>query len=685
MRGAGAMARSGWGCGWLGVAASVALVAVMTPAAQASRFAYVGDAGSFSVVPFAIGAGGQLAALTPAPMTANADPLTLAATPDGRYVYATDDSNNEVAEFAVNADGTLTPLGSVAIANGSPSDVAVSPDGRSVYVASSDVYQFTVGADGRLSPKPVPSVADANNAYSVIVSPDGRHAYAANDFNGTIAQYDIAPDGSLTPMATPEVSAGGDTNIIYLTMAPDGRSIYGVINTLPAQVAQLTVGADGMLTPKSPATVATGTTPWGAAVSPDGRSVWVATNNGVWQYDIGADGTLAAKSPATVASATGGYMIWPTADGASVYAPDRGVGVDQLDVSSTGALSPKSPSSASTGDPSSSTRGIVVLPDQGPVASFTAGAAVSGLPTAFDGSSSADVDGTVARYDWDFGDGVTAIDAGAHPSHTYAAPGTYTVRLTETDDAGCSMTQVYAGHTAYCAGTAAATTTRSVTVTPAPVVGPPSATTGASRGIGLHTATLKGTVHANGQPTTYRFQYGLTTRYSSQTPPVSAGSGSTAVAVARTVGGLAGGRRYHYRLVATNASGTSIGADRTFTTPRAVRALTALVRPRRAAGPPYRYVFSGRLVLPHAMSRAAGCRGRVSVQIKTGPDTIAAGRATITRACTWRFSVAVNSGYLVDHRYRRLGRRGTLRVFVRFLGNHALAPHARPPFTIRFA
>jgi PKD repeat protein len=52
----------------------------------------------------------------------------------------------------------------------------------------------------------------------------------------------------------------------------------------------------------------------------------------------------------------------------------------------------------------------------------------------FDGSASFDPDGTIRRYYWTFGDGETAV--GKRPTHTYAAPGTYEVKLTVTDDGG---------------------------------------------------------------------------------------------------------------------------------------------------------------------------------------------------------------------------------------------------------
>ncbi len=72
-----------------------------------------------------------------------------------------------------------------------------------------------------------------------------------------------------------------------------------------------------------------------------------------------------------------------------------------------------------------------------PVASATA-APLSGtapLAVSFDGSASSDPDGTISSYAWAFGDGATGT--GAKVSHTYAA-GTYTAKLTVTDNLGAS-------------------------------------------------------------------------------------------------------------------------------------------------------------------------------------------------------------------------------------------------------
>ena len=67
-----------------------------------------------------------------------------------------------------------------------------------------------------------------------------------------------------------------------------------------------------------------------------------------------------------------------------------------------------------------------------PVASFTSTSA--GLKLSVDGSGSSDTDGSIASYAWNFGDGATAT--GVNASHTYAAAGTYEVKLTVTDNKG---------------------------------------------------------------------------------------------------------------------------------------------------------------------------------------------------------------------------------------------------------
>jgi len=87
-----------------------------------------------------------------------------------------------------------------------------------------------------------------------------------------------------------------------------------------------------------------------------------------------------------------------------------------------------------------------------PTASFTATPA--GLRANVDATGSSDPDGTIDAYSWSFGDGGTGT--GETAFHDYANAGTYSVKLTVTDNDGASGTY-----------------TKSVTVTAPPVNQPP--------------------------------------------------------------------------------------------------------------------------------------------------------------------------------------------------------------------
>jgi len=67
------------------------------------------------------------------------------------------------------------------------------------------------------------------------------------------------------------------------------------------------------------------------------------------------------------------------------------------------------------------------------------GSAETTVDVGLDGSGSFGGDTPIVTYDWDFGDGFTADNAGVTPSHDYA-PGNYTVTLTVTDENGCTDT-----------------------------------------------------------------------------------------------------------------------------------------------------------------------------------------------------------------------------------------------------
>jgi hypothetical protein len=178
-------------------------------------------------------------------------------------------------------------------------------------------------------------------------------------------------------------------------------------------------------------------------------------------------------------------------------------------------------------------------------------------------------------------------------------------------------------------------------------VRPVIVTTGPATGIGPDSATLIGSIDEIGVPTSYRFQYGPTTAYGSETPAVDLGSEITVQPVAATLAGLNPGTTYHFRLVATNKAGVGYGHDQTFTTlpapPTSSRSSTTpafagvtLVSTRLA--------LSGKFItlrLSCPAGTAGGCSGqtKLSARRRTGTRRVALGKARFTMAAGARAKV----------------------------------------------
>jgi PKD repeat protein len=79
---------------------------------------------------------------------------------------------------------------------------------------------------------------------------------------------------------------------------------------------------------------------------------------------------------------------------------------------------------------------VAASPNAPPTASFTA--TCSGLNCSFDATESADSDGTITTYRWDFGDG--SGGTGIAAKHSYTQSGSYTVTLTVTDNSAATAT-----------------------------------------------------------------------------------------------------------------------------------------------------------------------------------------------------------------------------------------------------
>ncbi len=95
---------------------------------------------------------------------------------------------------------------------------------------------------------------------------------------------------------------------------------------------------------------------------------------------------------------------------------------------------------------------------------------------------------------------------------------------------------------------------------------PPVAVTLPATGVAGTTAQLHAQVDPRASQTAFAFEYGVSNAFGSLSAIDSTGTSSGALSVSLPISGLKPGTTYRYRIVATNANGTSAGTSRTFTT-----------------------------------------------------------------------------------------------------------------------
>jgi hypothetical protein len=105
----------------------------------------------------------------------------------------------------------------------------------------------------------------------------------------------------------------------------------------------------------------------------------------------------------------------------------------------------------------------------------------------------------------------------------------------------------------------------------------PAVLTAGVSSVAQTSATLRATVNPNGgRVSACQFEYGASASYGSSVPcSALPGAGTSPVAVSAPLVSLSANATYHFRVVATNPGGASLGADQAFTT-EAVAAMTEM-------------------------------------------------------------------------------------------------------------
>ena len=307
----------------------------------------------------ALGTSAVTASLTTGATTVTSPAVTLTVTGGFAYALNYDDGPpGTLSQYAIGADGRLAPLATPTVAAGiNPFAITADSTHKYLYVANyqyaapildGTISQYRIGADGSLTPLTPASVTVLRGPNSVVANPAGPYAYEANYNDNAVSQFNIGAGGGLVPMMMPTVM-GGLIGPSSIALNPSGTVAYVTNFTLgngPGSVMEYVVQANGSLaTNPMSASVLTGNNPNYALVDPSGKYLYVvnlanaAASGTVSQYAIQADGTLVSIAADVPTQGGHPYAITVDATSQNAYVPNRtGNSVAHFSIGANGAL-----------------------------------------------------------------------------------------------------------------------------------------------------------------------------------------------------------------------------------------------------------------------------------------------------------------------------------------------------------
>jgi 6-phosphogluconolactonase (cycloisomerase 2 family) len=296
--------------------------------------------------------------------------LSGCASSKNQFAYVVGQGTNEVFEFRVNGNGTLTPLGTPNFAVGSnPSAVVAQSSGNFLYVAAfagNDVTLLVINNNnGNLSvpvsnsivvPVNPPNIFNTGTGpISMAVSPTAPFLYVANQTSGNITAFTIDPgSGSLGAVAGSPFPITPVSHPQSLAISPKGDFLF-VANPGEATVAVFAIANNGVLTAVagSPFAMGVGATPNAVVAGRNGSFLYVAdtAHNVVLGFAVQSNGTLSPINGSPFAAGAQPIGLGIDPQGAFLYAANtasNNVSAYVIDAAS-GALGPVNGSPFATG------------------------------------------------------------------------------------------------------------------------------------------------------------------------------------------------------------------------------------------------------------------------------------------------------------------------------------------------
>lgn len=275
---------------------------------------------------------------------------------DGRFLFAANDGSGDVSSFSVDpGTGSLTLVAGSPFSTGGNGgggiSLAVSPDGRFLYASNTNssnisVMQVNNGQLQLLGP-PV-QVAAGTFPVDLRVTANGKYlAVTIGSFSGgLVGIYNIAPDGSLSQVSGSPFSdgnpPGGFTDSLDSNCA--ANLLFVLNNSGLPLVDVFSIGSSGALSPIPGSPFTTPGTGGGTLyLSPDETRLFVGNQqNSISVFSVAAGGGLVLVPGSPFAANGGAFLSGLTTDRASKFIYGAGFNnrVVALTINADGSLSP---------------------------------------------------------------------------------------------------------------------------------------------------------------------------------------------------------------------------------------------------------------------------------------------------------------------------------------------------------
>lgn len=171
---------------------------------------------------------------------------------NGRVLVITEKATNKIVTYRVNEWALPTVMNSITAANPTPFGFAAGRFGN-IYVSeaaggapgASTVSSYRISFDGSISLTDGPVSAAQSAACWVVLSRDGRYAYATNTASNTISSFNVHPySGNLGVLEA--IAATTDMGPIDADISANSRYLY-VLNSGSNTIGTYEVAANGSL------------------------------------------------------------------------------------------------------------------------------------------------------------------------------------------------------------------------------------------------------------------------------------------------------------------------------------------------------------------------------------------------------------------------------------------------------